>query len=63
MGIFDKAKDAAGKAKDMVDDQVEKHGDKLPGAAKDAYDKASDAAEGIIPGEDGATPSEERFAD
>jgi|GEM_PF-870255 len=54
MGIFDKAKDAASKAKDMVDDQVEKHGDKLPEGARDAYDKASEAAEKVIPGDDGA---------
>ena len=30
MGIFDKAKDAAGKAKDKVDGQVNKHSDKIP---------------------------------
>ncbi len=53
MGIFDKAKDVAGKAKDMVDDQVEKHGDKLPDKVTDVYNKASDAAEQHIPGEDG----------
>lgn len=60
MGIFDKAKDAAGKAKDMVDDQVEKHSDKIPDKIEGMYDKASDAAEKIIPGKDGEpSPSEQ----
>jgi uncharacterized protein YjbJ (UPF0337 family) len=51
MGIFDKAKDAAGKAKDKVDDLVEANSDKIPDAVEGAYDKASDAAEKVIPGE------------
>ena len=62
MGIFDKAKDAAGKAKDKLDDVVEKNSDKIPDNIEKMYDKASDAAEKVIPGEDGEkTPSEQRF--
>ena len=51
MGLFDKAKDAAGKAKDTADDLVEEHGDKIPDDVEEQYHKASDAAEGVIPGE------------
>ena len=43
MGIFD-----------MVDDQVEKHSDKIPDKIEGVYDKVSDAAEKVIPGSDGA---------
>ncbi len=68
MGLFDKAKDmmgkgkdsldvdslkdTAGKAKDSADDLVEKHGDKIPDSVEGVYNKASDAAEKVIPGED-----------
>ena len=68
MGLFDKAKDmmgkgtdsvdadslkdTAGKAKDSADAAVEKHSDKIPDAAEGVYNKASDAAEKVIPGED-----------
>ena len=58
MGIFDKAKAMAGKAKDKVDDVVDKNSDKIPDNIEGAYDKASDAAEKIIPGEDAQSPSE-----
>jgi hypothetical protein len=65
MGLFDKAKEmlgktdtdslkeTAGSAKDKADDAVAQHGDKIPDAARDGYGKASDAAEKVIPGEDG----------
>jgi hypothetical protein len=64
MGLFDKAKDiagnvdadslkeTAGKAKDSADDLVDQHGDKIPDSVEGAYNKASDAAEKVIPGED-----------
>ncbi len=59
MGIFDKAKDAAANAGDMVDkakDAVAEHGDKLPGdlgdKAADMVDKAEEMTD-KIPGQDG----------
>lgn len=61
MGLFDKFKDTAGKAKDIADEQVEKHGDKIPDNVEAIYDKVSDAAEKIIPGEgdgDAEAPAE-----
>ena len=61
MGIFDKVKDAAGKAKDLLDGQVDKHGDKLPGQVTDAYGKASAAAEKVIPGTGGEPSASERL--
>ncbi len=58
MGMFDKAKDLAGNADEMIDkakDAVEQHGDKLPGGlgdkAADALDKAEDMAD-KLPGQD-----------
>lgn len=57
MGIFDKAKDLAGNADELIDkakDVVEEHGDKLPGGlgdkAKDLLDKADEAAD-KLPGD------------
>lgn len=57
MGMFDKAKDLAGNADELIDkaqDAVDEHGDKIPGGmgdkAKDALDKASDVAD-KLPGE------------
>ena len=58
MGIFDKAKDAAGKAKDKVDDLVDTHSDKIPDAVEGSYNKASDAAEKVIPGSDSGSDSD-----
>jgi hypothetical protein len=52
MGIFDKLKGMAGKAKDTTDDVVEQHSDKVPDEAEKVYDQVSDAAEKVIPGED-----------
>jgi hypothetical protein len=52
MGFLDKLKGKAGKAKDMVDDQVEQHADKIPDKIEGVYDKVSDAAEKVIPGDD-----------
>lgn len=68
MGLFDKAKDMMGKGKDSIDldkakdvvgeakakadAAVEEHGDKVPDAVKGGYEKASDAAEKVIPGDD-----------
>ena len=60
MGIFDKAKDVAGKAKDAIDDQVDKHSDKSPDKIEKVYDKASDAAEKVIPGKDGEMTEAEK---
>jgi len=70
MGIFDKikdmfgqakdtaspddVKDMAGKAKDTVDGVVDQHGDKIPDNVEKTYDKVSDAAEKVIPGDDAA---------
>jgi len=59
-GMFDKGKSTdvdslkqtAGSAKDKADDLADQHGDKVPDAVSDTYDKASDAAEKVIPGED-----------
>ena len=52
MGMFDKVKGMAGKAKDTADGVVEQHSDKIPDKVADTYNKASDAAEKIIPGSD-----------
>ena len=46
----DSLKDTAGKAKDSADDLVDQHGDKIPDSVEGTYDKASDAAEKVIPG-------------
>ncbi len=58
MGIFDKAKDAAANAGDMVDKAKEglaEHGDKLPGdlgdKAADMVDKAEEMTD-KIPGQE-----------
>jgi hypothetical protein len=52
MGIFDKAKDLAGNADELIDkaqEVVDEHGDKLPGGlgdkAADLLDKAEQAAD------------------
>jgi hypothetical protein len=45
-------KEQAGQAKDTVDNLVEEHADKIPDPVEGAYDKASDAAEKIIPGDE-----------
>jgi uncharacterized protein YjbJ (UPF0337 family) len=51
MGLLDKFKKTAGKAKDVVDSQVEAHSDKIPDKVEKVYDKVSDAAEKVIPGD------------
>jgi hypothetical protein len=57
MGIFDKAKELADQAGDMVDkakDAVADHGDKLPGDLGDKAESAVEAVENItdkIPGQ------------
>ncbi len=48
----DKAKEMAGRAKDKADAAVEQHADKIPDSVKGGYDKASDAAEKVVPGDD-----------
>jgi hypothetical protein len=48
----DSLKETAGSAKDKADNIVDQHGDKAPDAVTDTYDKASGAAEKIIPGDD-----------
>ncbi len=48
----DSVKDTAGSVKDRADGLVEEHSGKIPDAVEGVYDKASDAAEKIIPGED-----------
>ncbi len=58
MGIFDKIKGMAGKTKDQTDSLVDQHSDKIPDKHEDVYNKASDAAEKIIPGEDKADAAE-----
>lgn len=45
MGFLDKAKDAAGKAKNKVDDLVEENAANIPDNVEKQYDKASDAAD------------------
>jgi hypothetical protein len=45
-------KDQAGAVKDQADNLVEQHGDKIPDSVEGTYDKASDAAEKIIPGDE-----------
>ena len=68
MGLFDRAKDMVGKgkdsldvdkakemavrAKDKADAAVDQHADKIPDSVKGGYDKASEAAEKVVPGED-----------
>tara|TARA_B110000037_G_scaffold215234_1_gene272352 strand:- start:2274 stop:2474 length:201 start_codon:yes stop_codon:yes gene_type:complete len=54
MGLFNKIKGKAGKAKDSADDLVEANGDKIPDDIENKYDTISDAAEKVIPGEDAA---------
>ena len=59
MGFMDKVKTAVGGAKDKVDDIVEKNSDKIPDSFERAYNKASTAAEKVVPGTDAeASPSE-----
>ena len=59
MGFMDKVKTAVGGAKDKVDDLVEKNSDKIPDKFERVYNKASNAAEKVVPGEDGEpSPSE-----
>lgn len=48
----DKAKEMAGRAKDKADAAVDQHADKIPDSVKGGYDKASDAAEKVVPGDD-----------
>ncbi len=48
----DKVKDAAGDLKDKADDLVDEHSDKIPDAVEGVYNKASDAAEKVVPGDD-----------
>ncbi len=62
MGIFDKAKDIAGKAKDKADDVVEQNADKIPDPIEKAYDKVSDVVEKVIPGADGTADDAEAEA-
>ncbi len=48
MGIFDKAKDMAGNADELIDtakDAVAEHGDKLPGGVGDKAAEALDKAD------------------
>lgn len=52
MGIFDKLKGLAGSAKDKTDEFVERHSDKVPDSVEGAYNKASKAAEKVVPGND-----------
>jgi hypothetical protein len=51
----DKAKETAGQAKDKADATVEQHADQIPDSVKGGYDKASEAAEKVVPGEDAET--------
>jgi len=51
----DKAKEMAGQAKDKADAAVEQHADKIPDSVKGGYDKASEAAEKVVPGEGAET--------
>ncbi len=55
MGILDKVKGMtgkAGKAKDQADSLADQHSDKIPDNVEKTYNKVSDAAEKVIPGED-----------
>ena len=52
MGLFDKVKNKVGKTKDQIDDLVDQHGDKIPDDIEKQYDKASDLAAKIVPGDD-----------
>ena len=57
MGILDKIKGMAGqagKAKDQADSLADQHSDKIPDNVEKTYDKVSDAAEKVIPGDDAA---------
>ena len=49
-GLMDKLKGAAGVAKDKVDVMVDKAGTKVPPKVKHTYDKVSEKAEKVIPG-------------
>jgi hypothetical protein len=55
MSFLDKLKGTLGKAKDKSDAIVEKNRGRLPGKLEKAYDKVSDAAEKVAPG-DASTP-------
>ena len=50
-GGVDGLKDQAGAAKDKADDLVDEHSDKIPDNVEGTYNKASDQAEKIIPGD------------
>lgn len=48
----EKAKEIAGQAKDKADAIVDQHGDKIPDSVRGRYDKASEAAEKVVPGDE-----------
>ena len=53
MSFLDKLKKTFGKAKDKSDEIVDENRERIPDDIERKYDKASDAAEKIAPGEDG----------
>ena len=53
MSFLDKLKKTFGKAKDKSDEIVDENRERIPDDIEQKYDKASDAAEKIAPGEDG----------
>ncbi len=53
MSFLDKLKRTFGKAKDKSDEIVDENRERIPDDIEQKYDKASDAAEKIAPGEDG----------
>ena len=61
MSFLDKLKKTFGKAKDKSDEIVDENRERIPDDIEQKYDKASDAAEKIAPGEDagagGAKPA------
>ena len=57
MSFLDKLKGTFGKAKDNSDTIVDDNRERIPDDVEKKYDKVSDAAEKIAPGEDSAPPA------
>lgn len=57
MSFLDKLKGTFGKAKDKSDALVAENRERIPDDVEKKYDKVSDAAEKIAPGDDTTPPS------
>ena len=57
MSFLDKLKGTFGKAKDKSDAIVDENREQIPDDVEQKYDKVSDAAEKIAPGDDSPPPT------